>query len=123
MEPMMTLSDIYSCSPVEVDNWLRTNSFRVPTSIDTPEELSAASTLLAELVNWYAYLSSLLGSFKYLIRDAKDRKDKKTADALIDKKEMVYLAMETANKQRETISRMVTIKQLANEELKSLGLL
>lgn len=119
----MTLEDIYSCSPVEVDRWLRNHSYTIPTSIDTPEELNRASIIMAELVNWYAYLSSLLGSLKYLVRDAKDRKDKKLADDLIDKKEMIFLSMETANKQRETISRMVTIKQIANEELKSLNLL
>jgi len=120
---ILTLEDIYSCSPVEVDRWLRNHSYTIPTSIDTPEELNRASIIMAELVNWYAYLSSLLGSLKYLVRDAKDRKDKKLADDLIDKKEMIFLSMETANKQRETISRMVTIKQIANEELKSLNLL
>lgn len=119
----MTLNDIYTCSPVEVDQWLRSHSYVIPTSIDTPAELNHASVVMAELVNWYAYLSSLLGSMKYLVREAKDRKDKKLADDLIDKKELIYLSMETANKQRETLSRMVTIKQIANEELKSLSLL
>lgn len=119
----MNLSEIYASSPVEVDGWLQSNVLRIPTSLESPEELMEASRLMAELVNYYAYLASLLGSLKYLIREAKDRKDKKTADELIDKKEMIFLSMETANKQRETLSRMVTIKQLANEELKSLGLI
>lgn len=119
----MKLSDIYESSPVKVDEWLRENAFVVPTSLETPDELELASKMMAELVNWSAYLSGLLGSLKYLIRDAKNQQNPKLAHELLDKKELIYYAYESANRQRETISRMVTCKQMANEEMRFLGMI
>lgn len=119
----MTLSDIYESSPVKVDEWLRSNTFIVPTSIETPDELELASKMMAELVNWSSYLSGLLGSLKYLVRDAKNQQNKKLANELLDKKELIYYAYESANRQRETISRMITCKQIANEEMRFLGMM
>ena len=67
----MKLSDIYESSPAKVDAWLQEKAFIIPTSIETPDEIELASKMMAELVNWSEYLGSLLGSLKYLIRDAK----------------------------------------------------
>lgn len=118
----MKLSDIYESSPAKVDAWLQEKAFIIPTSIETPDEIELASKMMAELVNWSAYLGSLLGSLKYLIRDAKNQQNTKLANELLDKKELVYFAYESANRQRETISRMVTCKQIANEEMRFLGM-
>lgn len=119
----MKLADIYESSPAKVDEWLRSKAFVIPTSIETPDEIELASKMMAELVNWDAYLSGLLGSLKYLIRDAKNQQNKILANDLLDKKELIFYAYESANRQRETISRMITCKQMANEEMRFLGII
>lgn len=120
----MTIKNIYDLPVEDVALWLTNDMYvQIPLTIDTEEELKYASTLMASISNNYAYLSNIYASLKFLGRQAKDRKDKAKSDEIIDKRELIHSCLESLSKQRDTISRMITIKQIVNEELKTLHLL
>lgn len=93
--------------------------YNIPIMIETIDDLKVASQLLGKLAGAYSYLTQLSVSAKLYIRSAKrDKKSKDYIDDCIDRKAVIDTFTDAIQLQYKAISRMLTIKQQINEELK-----
>ena len=115
-----SMNDIYNFSPKELEEILRVGNFIgfIPQKVDTPESMDAIANLLPSIVNKYSFLMSALSSLKVSIRSEKRTGNKETAEDLIDKQTILSNAVDILKMQQKTLSRVITIKQMVNEEMK-----
>ncbi len=120
-EGPQTIDEILSLEPIELAEWMRARYIRkipTPTSI---AEFKANAHVLSDIANAYAFLSSLHAVAAAKVRDAKRRKlDADTVDACTARRDAVDDVLKGLKLQYEAFSRMITIHQQANEELKML---
>lgn len=94
-------------------------SYELPEFLDNPEDLRKAGVLLGELCSAYSYLVQLASFGKLLVRELKRKKaPKDEIDNAIDKRDIINNLSEIIKLQYNTVSRMVSIKQQINYELK-----
>ena len=94
-------------------------SYDFPDFIDTPEDMKKAGILLRDLSMAYSYLIYLQSYAKLLVRDLKREKaSKDEIDKAVDRKEIISNLAEAIKLNYSTVSRMITIKQQINYELK-----
>lgn len=88
--------------------------------IESADDLKAAGILMTRLANAFPYLAYLSSIAKIKVRQAKRDKNikKDEIDDAIDRKEAISNITEAVNMQYNAISRLVTVKQQINEELK-----
>lgn len=105
--------------------WLIENfEAELPASIDTVEEMQAASGLLLKLANQYSYLCSLLSYAKLCTREAKrnssktDKESVRRYEDFVDKREIIQNMVEATKQRYSAVSRAVTIHVENNQELK-----
>ena len=112
--------EIYEMEPFEMTEKLTDSfSYDLPEFLDTPDDLRNAGRLLGELCAAYSYLIQLASYGKLLVRDLKRTKtDKATIDNAIDRRDVINNLAEIIKLQYNTVSRMVSIKQQINYELK-----
>lgn len=115
-----SFKEIYEMEPFEMTEKLTDSfSYDLPEFLDTPEDLRNAGRLLGELCAAYSYLIQLASYGKLLVRDLKRTKtDKATIDNAIDRRDVINNLAEIIKLQYNTVSRMVSIKQQINYELK-----
>ena len=115
-----SFKEIYEMEPFEMTEKLTDSfSYDLPEFLDTPEDLRNAGRLLGELCAAYSYLIQLASYGKLLVRDLKRTKtDKATIDNAIDRRDVINNMAEIIKLQYNTVSRMVSIKQQINYELK-----
>ena len=120
MDTIKSMNDIYTLSPTQLEEILRVGNFIsfIPQTVDTIESMDAIANLLPELVNKYSFLMSALSSLKVSIRTTKREGDKQAAEDLIDKQTIISNAVEILKMQQKTLSRVITIKQMVNDEIK-----
>lgn len=93
--------------------------YEIPETIDSIEDMKRAGKLLGKLANSYSYLMQLSSYAKLNVRIARrDKKNKEKIEDAIDRKTIIDTFAETVGMQYKAISRMLTIKQQINEELK-----
>ena len=115
---IQSIQDIIKASPLEVADWVSAMFIdKIPISVETIEELDAASKLMAKCTNQYSSLCGMMGFIKSYIRQAKNSGNKELAEELIDKRDCLQWAMESVKLRISTLSRMITIKQEINREL------
>lgn len=94
-------------------------NFDIPETLDSVEDLKHAGRLLGQLANTYSYIAQLSVYAKISVRTAKrNKEDKNSVDDAIDRKAVIETFAETIEMQYRAVSRMLTIKQQINEELK-----
>lgn len=94
-------------------------SYELPEFLDNPEDLRKAGVLLGELCSAYSYLVQLASFGKLLVRELKRKKaPKDEIDNAIDKRDIINNLSDIIKLQYNTVSRMVSIKQQINYELK-----
>lgn len=94
-------------------------SFSAPETIESIEQLKKAGAMLGKLSNIYSYLIQLISIAKIDVRQKKRQKvEKDIIDDAIDRKDVITNAAEAAKMKYNAISRMLTVKQQVNEELK-----
>lgn len=115
-----SFKEIYEMEPFEMTEKLTESfSYDLPEFLDTPDDLRNAGRLLGELCAAYSYLIQLASYGKLLVRDLKRTKaDKATIDNAIDRRDVINNLAEIIKLQYNTVSRMVSIKQQINYELK-----
>lgn len=93
--------------------------YDIPETIDTVEDMRMAGKLLGRLANSYSYLMQLSSYAKLDVRTARrDKNNKQKVEDAIDRKNVIDTFGEAVGLKYKAISRMLTIKQQINEELK-----
>ena len=119
MEKNYTTEQYLQMNPRELAEILTaTFIYDVPESVDTADEMSEVGRMLANTSNQYAFLNSLLSVSKIQCRELKRLKLQTSYEDAVDKKEVITNVTEAVKVRYKTLSRMITIKQEINNELK-----
>ena len=115
-----SVSNIFSEDPLILLELLKKEyDIPIPETLDTVEDLKKAGQLLGQLSNAYSYMAQLSAYAKLQIRKAKrENLGKSQVDDAIDRKAVIDTFADTLNLRYKAVSRMLTIKQQINEELK-----
>lgn len=94
-------------------------SYYVPETIETIDDLKKAGRMLGKLANTYSFLTQVSSYAKLEVRQLKRKKEAKDKiEDAIDRKTIIDTFAEVINLQYKAVSRLLTIKQQINEELK-----
>lgn len=98
--------------------------FRIemPLKIETEDELSDAQKKMGKYVANYSYLTNIAGTLKITKRIMKrEGREKNEIDEILSKEELFTNFAESSKLAYQCISRMLTVRQMALEELKVSG--
>lgn len=119
---MRTYSEIFNMNPSELNEWLiNTFSCEVPTCIDSIDEFQRAGNLLGELTNKYTYLASVLTFLKIEVKNSKRKGKGIDAEDMMLRRDAFQSMTDIVKQQYNAVSRIITVKQEINNELKMLG--
>ena len=90
----------------------------LPEALITVEDMQEAGSLLPKLINAYSFLASASEYAKVLVRENKGKIPKDELNELMGKRDAIIQAAETAKMQYTALSRMITVKQEINNELR-----
>lgn len=90
----------------------------IPTSIDTIEDMAKIGKLMGMLTNNYSYLLAVLNTFKIWTKIAKASEDKVAYTNMAMRRDSVEAIVSILQQQYNALSRLITIKQEINNELK-----
>ena len=119
----MSYEKIVNSDPFELNTWLL-QSFQcnVPISIDSIEALIKANEMLGGLTNQYSYLMSILSFLKIEVKMEKRKcKNSETTEDMMLRRDCFQDTVDIVKQQYNAISRMITVKQEINQELKMTG--
>lgn len=116
---MVERSKLETIAPMDLAKSLFSPDCVVPIleEIKSVEDLHHIANDLPRIINQYAYLMELSAYLKIMIRQAKRNHEGQKAEDLIDKQNAIQNAIEVLKLQQKTLSRVITIKQMENEEL------
>lgn len=114
------ISNVLSMEPEKLAIWLNENySFQIPVVIETADDLRSAGRLMGNLTNTYSYIMSISTFAGLAVREAKRNKlDKSVIDDCIARRDLIKDFADTIKFQYNAVSRMITVKQNIDEELK-----
>jgi len=113
------IQDVLDISPTALTELINKDYLiEIPVSCETIEDLNEINKLLPIVVNKYSFLISIASFLKVRIRAEKRANHKEISEDLIDKSAVINNAIESLKMAQKTLSRMVTIKNLINEEMK-----
>jgi hypothetical protein len=114
--------DIFKLDPTKLANLMQEGfSFTIPFNEEdiSIHDLSYMQALIVKAGNAFPYLAYLNSLAKIQVRKAKREKlSKEEIEDAIDRKEVISNITESVNMQYNAISRLITVKQQINEELK-----
>ena len=118
----MNSSDLLSMEPSVLQDYLTDNfSIQIPLAIVTVADLEAASRVLSQAYSYYSFLVSMKMAARVQKRELQAQKESKKEITLMLSREETFEAQAAIAKQAyDTVSRMVTIKQQINQEMKML---
>lgn len=90
----------------------------LPDNILTIDDMQNVGSMLSKLINGYTFLSNLGEYAKILVRDKKGKITKDELQTLMGKRDIILQAADTVKMQYNALSRMITVKQEINNELK-----
>ena len=114
-------SQILSMNPVELALWLEENyTYETPINIDSIDEMKEAGRMLSKISNSYAYIATLASLAKVMIpvKKKKGKENKENSEDMIDRRDLLQNKADVLKLQYQTISRMITVKQEINAEMK-----
>ena len=99
--------------------YIENNYFVIlPEGIITAEDLSDAGKMLGHLTNSYSYLANQSEYAKIVVREKKGKIPKEEYQTLMGKRDVIERGAETVKLQYQALSRMITVKQEINHELR-----
>ena len=114
--------ELFKLEPLELTELLLAEyNFEIPYNEEniSIHDLYAAQKLMAQIGNYIPYMAYLNSIAKIKVRKAKrDKLSKDEIDDAIDRKEVINNFYESLNMQYNTVSRLVTVKKMINEELR-----
>lgn len=120
---MDDFDSVLKTQPREFSLWLRKEFIEdIPLTFDTYEDLQKIGNLIGVTANRYAYLASLLSYTKAVTRQLKRSECKSTYEDMVDRKEAIQNAVDTLKLQYQSLSRLITIRQEINQELRMNGI-
>lgn len=91
----------------------------IPVSIESVGDMTEAGQLLGRYASWYSYLTGMALAAKLRKRTLKqDKADKKAVEDALSREEIFESYADIVKSAYSAISRMFTIKQEINNELK-----
>lgn len=117
---MLNWNQIEQAEPEELSVALKTHfSTKLPTQIETAEEMREAQKLLSKLASQYSFLTSISVEVKNRKRKMKREKaEKELIDAMMEREDLLNAYCESVKMSYNAISRMITIRQQIYEELR-----
>ena len=117
-----TYSQIFQMDPCELNLWLvETFPCEIPTCIDSVEAFTKAGNLLGDLTNKYTYLASTLSFLKIETKNEKRKGKGQDADDMMLRRDAFQNMTDIIKQQYNAVSRIITVKQEINNELKMTG--
>lgn len=118
-----SVDDIMSMEPKDLMEYLVGNfSINIPTSITTAEDLRMAAEILSRSYSYYSFLSNMRLTAKMQKRALKRQKESsEEIEKMLMREELFEMQAGIAKHAYDTVSRMVTIKQQINQELKMMA--
>lgn len=107
--------------PLELINVLSdTFLYDIPETAETPEDMQEISRLLVRTANEFAFLAQLASAAKVSCRTYKrlGKEYKTLYEDAVDKKEGISSITDAVELRYKTLSRIITIRQEINKELK-----
>lgn len=116
----INLNQLLNLPPKILLEWLEKNFvFDLQPSVETVEDMQAASLRLSEYTSWYVYLTQLEMNANIAKRMAKrDGKTKEEIEDATAREQYLSTYADLSKRAIDTTSRMVTIKQQINQELR-----
>lgn len=113
-------NDLLSMEPVELQEYIMSNySIIIPVSVETAEDLKAASVIISTAYSNYSFLTSMRQMAKIQKRMLKRQKESSAEiEKMLMREEIFETEAGKAKHAYDTVSRMVTIKQMINQEMK-----
>ena len=111
---------VYEAPPQELLQALKENfTTKLPTQIETPDDMRDAQKLLSRLASQYSFLQAISVEIKGRKRKLKrDKAEKNEIDDMMEREEMLNAYCDSVKMSYNAISRMITIRQQIYEELK-----
>lgn len=116
----VTSSDLLSLEPVDLMEYLTENfSIQVPSAVTTAEDLEQAARILSQAYSYYSFLTSMRMTARLQKRELKNQKESRAEiEKMLAREEAFEMQAGIAKHAYDTVSRMVTIKQQINQEMK-----
>lgn len=115
-------SGLLAMEPSELLEYLtREFSVEIPMNIESVEDLNNAGTLLGKCASNYSYLITQAMIAKLVKRNLKQEKaDKAEVDRALSREEILTMFADITKTSYNAISRMITVRSQAAEEMKML---
>ena len=117
-----TVTDLMGMEPMELAEYLgRMYSITIPLTLTDANDLKLASEILSTAANAYSFLSNMRIIARVQKRALKrQRESAKEIEDMLAREEIFENQAAVVKQAYETVSRMVTIKQQIDQELKML---
>lgn len=116
-----SITEMLAMEPMEFTNWLRVKYVRTLPTPTNIQEFKQHAHILTDLSNAFSFLSVLHAMAAIQLREAKRQgKDKDYIDACTSRRDAVDDILKGLKLQYEAFSRLITVHQQANEELRML---
>ena len=118
MSQIISIDSILISSSTEVAQSIdRIITDPILTKCETIDDLNQISEMLPKLVNLYSFFMSIESMLKAKNRELKRTGDKEAVADIVDKTFIVHNACEVIKMKQKTLSRLITIKQMVNDEI------
>lgn len=118
----VSVSDLFSMEPLALAEYLQSHfALMVPFSLTTPEDLKRASEILSSAANSYSFLSNMRIMARVQKRALKRKKEStEKIEDMLAREELFENQAAVVKQVYEATSRMVTVKQQIDQEMKML---
>ena len=97
-----------------IENYIQ----EIPVSIETVDDMIYAGHMMAMITNDYSYLLGVLSTFKIWAKIAKVNGSKAEYNDMVMRRDSIETIVDILKQQYSALSRLITIKQEINNELK-----
>ena len=90
----------------------------IPVEVTSIEDMQKAGKLLGILTNNYSYMLATLNTFKIWVKITKANEDKKEYEKMVMRRDTVEAIVDILKQQYNAVSRLISVKQEINNELR-----
>lgn len=125
MSEKYNISDLINMDPLQLQNYLSSAyTISIPPQIETPDDMTKAAKLLSRATSYYSFFENMRIRARIEKRMMKRAKcDTQLIEDMLMREEIFEVHAKTMNQAYTTISRMITVKQQVNFELRMTGAL
>lgn len=115
----MNFNQMLELNSYELIEYINHDHFlTLPEVILTVDDLQEVGMMLPKLINSYTFLASFGEYAKIMVRNKKGKITKDEMQELMGKRDIITQAADTVKMQYNALSRMITVKQEINNELR-----